>query len=149
MSQHIHSAGAGAGRVPVLMNEGDGAPAIADDVAQADRRRKPIVGTGNMHASRREGRHQKVHHPLVEQEPETAMDGDEDRRVGRRVQRREEIDLVALVRTISKLQPWGGERTAALAEKRLPVGDDGRIDVVGIAGIEFGRGLVALISQHF
>ena len=44
------------------------------------------------------------------------MDGDEDRRVGRRVQRREEIDLVALVRTISKLQPWGGEGAAALAK---------------------------------
>jgi hypothetical protein len=131
------------------MNEGDGTPAIADDVAQAGRRRQPIVGTCNMHTGRREGRHQKVHHPLVEQEPEAAMDGDEDRRVRRRVQRREEIDLVALVRTISKLQPRSGQRTAALAEKRLPMGNDGGVDIVGVAGIEVGRGLVALISQHF
>ena len=77
------------------------------------------------------------------------MDGDEDRRVGRRVQRREEIDLVALVRTISKLQPRGGQRIAALAEKRLPMGNDGGVDIVGVPGIEVDRGLVALISQHF
>jgi hypothetical protein len=93
MSQHIQSAAAGSGGLPVLMNEGDGTAAIVDDVAQADRGREPIVGTGDMHAGRREGRHQKVHHPLVEQKPEAAMDGDQDRRVGRRVQRREEIDL--------------------------------------------------------
>ena len=77
------------------------------------------------------------------------MDGDENRRVGRRVQRREEIDLVTLVRPVSKLQPRGGQRIAALAEKRIPMGNDGGVDIVGLAGIEVGRGLEALISQHF
>ena len=77
------------------------------------------------------------------------MDGDENRRVSRRVQRGEEIDLIALVRAIGQLQTRAGERATALAEKRLPVSDDGRVDVVGIAGVEFGRCFVTFIGQHF
>ena len=76
------------------------------------------------------------------------MNGNERRRVGERVQGREEVDLVALVGTISELQAWRGERAALLAEERLPVVNDGGIDIVGITGVEFGRGLVPAIGQH-
>ena len=85
------------GRAASKMEEGDRAPAIGDDLVEAGARRKPVVRAGDVDAGGRPGRDQEMHHPLVEQEPQAAMDGDEDRRLRPGIRRREEVDAVARV----------------------------------------------------
>ena len=105
MPEHGKGPRADAGSSSVEMEERHRLPAIGHDFIEACLRRQPVAGTGHVNARRGEGRHQEMHHPSIEQKPEAAVDGDEDRGVGRSPRCGKKIDPVARVRTVSEVDP--------------------------------------------
>ena len=149
MPHHRKGPGSDTGCSSVEMKERNGPPAVGHDFLETGLRRQPVTRTGHINPGCGEGRHQKMHHPSIEQKPETAVDGDEDRGAWFCLCCRKEIDPVTRVRTVAEIHPRAvGYLPAFLGKETLPVIDHGRVDRVCISGVELGSRPIVGVGEH-